>query len=477
MNQLSLPDGLQPRKYQQDAIISWMNAGGQGILNMATGTGKTITSLIAASELYTRQDQRLALVVAAPYQHLVDQWVEELSKYGASPIRAYQSKDQWIPDVSSAITEFATGGRDLLTIVTTHKTCSANHFQNLISRLNGSQALFIADEVHHMGAPHLRKGLPTKVRARLGLSATPERWHDDEGTNALVNYFTGGIVYEYGIKEAIDNGYLCKYYYIPHVINLTADESEDYHALSKAIGRRIGSNDVEDLSLKDDESLQHLLFKRARLIGTAQNKIETLRSLLIEVGPESLHHSLVYCGDGRMDFPEAEPGQQLKRQLRVVTELVGNELGIRSHQFTYEEDQKTRERLLSEFETGELQLLVAIRCLDEGVDIPATQTAFILSSSTNPRQFIQRRGRILRTHESKQYATIHDFVVVPSITDTASTMDSVQNIERNLLKRELKRVSMFAQTARNHPDAELDHIPTTPGSIRELKREFNLLDV
>lgn len=489
MTSLTVPSWLTPREYQSEAVRTWESSQGQGILNMATGTGKTITALIAATDLYTLQDDRLALIVAAPYTHLVDQWTADLEEFGATPFRAYGSRSGWTSDITGAVTEFTSGARDLLTIVTTHKTFATKHFQRILTRVDGTETMLIADEVHHMGAPHLRQFLPTDVRARLGLSATPERWYDDEGTDALLSYFTNGIIYNYGLAEAISNGYLSEYYYVPHIVELTDDEAESYLALSKAIGRALADADTSNrgggsIDITNDEQLQQLLIKRSRLVGTARNKIQTLEALIEEIGPESIHHSLVYCGDGRVEI-DSDSEQtdsdsdetKLKRQLRIVTELLGTDLGIRAHQFTYEEDQETRERLLSDFENGSLQALIAIRCLDEGVDVPATETAFMLASSSNPRQFVQRRGRILRPHENKRYSTIHDFIVAPPPAINENSGTDTFSIERQLLKSELKRVETFTQNAKNHPDANLNDIPTTKGSIRTLKNNFNLMDM
>jgi superfamily II DNA or RNA helicase len=450
-----------------------MSGAGQGILNMATGTGKTITSLLAASKLAELQEGRLALVVAAPYQHLVDQWVTEIQDFGAQPVRAYESRTTWVDTLGGQITEFQSGARDTLAVVTTHRTFSSDHFQRLLARLDGTKTMLIGDEVHHLGAPSLRSSLPDPVRARMGLSATPERWYDDEGTDALVEYFTNGVVYDYGLPEAIANGHLSEYYYVPHVVELTPDEQEQYLALSKAIGQRASAveGDVGDADAQTNESLKQLLIKRARLIGTAANKLELLSRLLEQSRP--IRHTLVYCGDGQVETE----GEATKRQLKAVTELLGNDLGLKIHQFTYEENQEMRERLLDSFESEALEALVAIRCLDEGVDVPATQTAFILASSSNPRQFVQRRGRILRPHPNKDHSTIHDFIVAPPGLVRDGADDTVFNLERTLVRKELQRVSTFAQSAKNHPDAELSNVPTTPTTLHQLKKEFNLLDV
>lgn len=473
MSKLSIPTWLEPRGYQTQAVEAWTKNQGQGVLHMATGTGKTVTSLLAGVRLAELQEGQLALIVAAPYQHLVDQWVSELNEFGLTPIRAYQSRDSWTDSLAGQFTEFRSGARKYVSVVTTHATFGSDHFQQLLKRLDGARTLLIADEVHHLGAPHLRQHLPNSIRARLGLSATPHRWYDDEGTGAIMEYFTNGVVYEFGLEEAIENGYLSEYYYVPHIVHLTDEESEDYIALSRAIGKRIGSvsGDIGDVDLQEDDQLQQLLFKRARLIGTAENKLSKLRSLVRRSG--DIHHTLVYCSDGQIHTE----GEATKRQLDAVTEILGKELGIKTHKFTYEEDQKTRERLLSDFEDGTLDALVAIRCLDEGVDVPATQTAFVLASSSNPRQFVQRRGRILRPHPLKDYAIIHDFIVAPPSDIRLGESDSIFNLERRLVQKELQRASTFADCAKNHPDAELSSIPTSGESLAELKRDFNLLDV
>lgn len=472
---LSTPNEISPRPYQSAAIANWLENQGCGILHMATGTGKTITSLVAASKLANALSNEIALVVVAPYQHLVDQWTDELTKFGATPLRAYRSRHRWLSEASSQVTEFNTGARDLLCFITTQDTFASEHFQSLVSRLPGSRTLLIVDEVHHVGSPHYRKALTEAVEFRMGLSATPHRFYDDEGTDALDSYFDG-IVYSYDLERAIDEGYLCKYYYVPHIVELTEDENEQYQAISRAIAQIIerATGDIGDIDLQDDPELRNLLIKRARLVATAENKIALLEDLVRrQQAPSEIDYTLVYCGIGNVGPGDDE---ESIRQIRAVTKLLGNDLDMRIHQFTYEESQSERQRLLDAFERGELQALVAIRCLDEGVDVPATKTAYMLASSTNPRQFVQRRGRILRPHPGKEYAIIHDVITRPPSDVQYASEGSVFETERGLIKKELRRVSEFTATAMNHPDADLDGIPTTPASLMDLRKDFNLLD-
>lgn len=468
------PDWVEARPYQTQAIEGWVKSDAQGILKMATGTGKTVTSLLAAEFASNAFNGRLALIIAVPYQHLVEQWAKDAKAFGTQPILAYQSRANWQEDFQRQILSFNSGARVSLTVITTHNTFATESFQAELKRLKQENQLLIADEVHHLGAPHLQSSLPMSIPMRLGLSATPERWYDEGGTEVLHRYFGGGVVYEYSLSEAIRNGALCEYYYIPHVVELTDDEAVAYEELSAKIAKYAArmDGDLGDADLQTNPRLKQALFKRARLLGTAEKKLEQLSELVSAQG--EVRHTLVYCGDGSVDTDVSGP---TLRHVDAAVKLLRTELGVRARRFTADEDQDTRQRLLEEFEQGDLEALVAIRCLDEGVDVPATETAYILASSTNPRQFVQRRGRILRPHKNKDFAVMHDFIVAPPQRIADSDDGPVFSSERSLVSKELERVNMFAESARNHPDADVDGIPTTGGTLQQLKRRFGLLDL
>lgn len=470
MTTLTAPEWVEAREYQQNAIDAWLGENGRGILHMATGTGKTVTSLLAAASAAERLNGNLAVIIAVPYQHLVDQWASDVTDFGTNAIRAYESRTQWSADLQGEVLEFNHGAGDGFVVITTHTTFASKTFQRMIGRLSRQEVLLIADEVHHFGAPHLREALPESVPLRLGLSATPERFYDDEGTDELLEYF-GGIPYEYPLERAIEEGALCEYYYIPHVVELTETEAEEYLDLSKQIAKVIGrSGGISNTDFEGNTDLQFTLFKRARLVGTAANKLSRLVTLMEQ--QSEIRDTLVYCGDGTV---EGDVDERTRRHVDATATTLRNDLGLRVERFTADENRSQRERLLEQFENGDLQALVAIRCLDEGVDVPSTQTAYMLASSANPRQFVQRRGRILRQHPGKQVATIHDFVVAPPEGVQQADEDSDQfSAERNLVRRELERVELFSEAARNHPDADIAGIPTSTGSIGDLKRAFNL---
>lgn len=421
----TLPRHITLRDYQIEAIEAWFGHDCRGLLEMATGTGKTITALAASTRLYEREG-RLAVVIAAPYQHLVDQWCEEATAFGFSPLRAYRSRSTWLDELNSRVLSYGFRDIDNLCVITTHSTFSTAHFQKTLGRLTGP-ALVIADEAHHLGAEKRRHYYPEGIAFRLALSATPDRWYDDVGTAALRAFF-GETVFELSLADAIGLS-LTPYYYFPRLVELTSDEVEQYRALSARIGQLMAQGKDPD-----DEQLSLLLIRRARLLNTAENKVGAISELVDQDADVS--HALFYCAPG---------------QINEVVRLLGWEKRLRVHRFTAREDIPTRLRLLESFANGDLQALVAMHCLDEGVDVPSTRTAYILASSSNPRQFVQRRGRVLRKSPGKDFATIHDLITVPP---PATKLDELGlGAERSILRRELSRFAEFADSARNRQAA------------------------
>lgn len=424
----AIPSTVQLRDYQKDAIQAWFDAGCQGLLEMATGTGKTIAALGASIRLYD-QEKRLALIVACPYQHLVDQWVQEAKEFGYVPLHAYKSKTSWIDDVNEKVLAYNHRDTDQICIITTHTTFATEHFLETIKRINGP-ALLIADEVHHLGSQNQRHFLPDQVVNRLALSATPDRWYDLEGTHVLREFF-GKTVYSLPLPEAIEKGFLTPYYYYPILVELTDNEMIEYSTLSSKIGSLIAQ---QGTSIAKEEMLERLLIKRSQLLNAAENKLAAISNLIS--GQKLMKHTLFYCA------PE---------QINDVVALLGWERRLRVHRFTAEEDTITRQKLLTDFESGKLQALVAMRCLDEGVDVPSTRTAYILASSSNPREFIQRRGRILRKAPGKDNAMIYDLIAIPPVNSISD--DISLNAEKSLLRRELRRFAEFADSALNTQSA------------------------
>lgn len=437
--------------YQEEAIINWEANGFQGIFDMATGTGKTLTALGGLSKLAENLNNNLGIIVVCPYQHLVEQWVEDIEACGVRPIVCY-SVYNWKKDFERQLRNFRTGISEKFFVVTTNMTFTTDFFQEQIDKLIGNVCL-VVDEAHNIGTDNQIKCLKDTYKYRLALSATIERHRDEEGTQKLYDFF-GEKSIEYNLERAIEEEKLTRYYYHPIPIVLTEEEFEEYEELSVKIGRMSGASKNND---KMSESLEMLLIKRSRIVAGASNKIEALYNIIKEKYVDD-NQMLVYCGSASIDYPSYKHGVatlEEKRQIDIVIDKLGNELDMRVAQFTSEENHKERDIIKERFSEGDMiQALIAIRCLDEGVNIPSIKTAFILASSTNPKEYIQRRGRVLRLYKDKDHANIYDFITLPRDLDSYFNNYHVSNSEISLIKRELARVREFARLAENSYDSE-----------------------
>ncbi|CDM96961.1 MAG: DNA phosphorothioation system restriction enzyme [Limnospira sp. PMC 1291.21] len=447
-----IPPQIHLRHYQRQAVSEWFANQGRGTLKMATGTGKTITALAIASELYHKIGLQVVLVIC-PYRHLVTQWGREAQKFGMTPLLAFESVHNWQKHLSTSLYNISSGHLPFLAVITTNATLISDSFQSQL-RYFPPKTLIIGDEAHNLGAPRLEASLPRHIGLRLALSATPERHFDDQGTNALMEYFGRVLQPELTLAEAIRQGALVHYLYYPILVELTPAETLIYSRLTTRIGWALMDNDQD---WETNENITALLMQRARIIGAANNKVKALRQLMSNRLQTS--HTLFYCGDGI-----TEKGTRFDRQLEAIVFLLGSELGYRVNTYTAATPMAKREELRQQFESGQLQGLVAIRCLDEGVDIPAIRHAVILASSSNPRQFIQRRGRVLRPHPGKDRATVFDMIVLPPDLGR-NTLD----VERNLLKKELIRFMEFADIADNAGEARV--------KLLQLQKRYGLLDL
>lgn len=455
---LRIPASLTVRDYQKEAVTAWLGARGRGILEMATGTGKTKTAMIAATklgEVLAQHEDPLVVVIVAPLIHLVDQWSPEVESFGVRPIAVYNDNKKWPQQVDDQLAAVQMGRRPVMVVVATNDSFSGERFQSALSRIN-KPLLVIADEAHNLGSPAYRAALPQNGTYRLGLSATPERWFDDEGTDALVEYF-GPIVFKLGLGEAIKMGALTRYRYMPRLVELSVEETGLYVDLSAQIARLIGSgNELKDA---DPQSpLGFLLRQRAGVLGHAAGKVAALRTDL-ETRRDDWFQ-LIYCAEGRRPAERGEdPGP---RQVDDVMNLVGHELRLTAHRYVAGTGRAERKRLLHRFASGDdLRVLVAMRCLDEGVDIPDARVGYLLASSSNPRQFVQRRGRLLRRAEGKDRAEIFDYLAVPPADAPVNF-----TVERALLVRELERANEFAELSENYE--------TTLQVLRPLKERYGL---
>lgn len=458
---LAIPDWLTVRDYQKEAVREWLGCRGRGILKMATGTGKTKTAMIASVQVANAMRQReqpLILLILAPLQHLVDQWISEVEDFGVRPVAVYESSQKWLPVLEDQLNEARLGQRPVVAMVATNASFAGDKFQSVLSRIS-QPLMIVADEAHNLGSSAYRTFLPTNATYRLALSATPERWFDDEGTDALTDYF-GPVVFELPMGEAIRMKALTPYRYIPRLVELNDHEAALYVELSAQIAKRIAAG--EDIKSADGQTqLGYLLGQRAGVLGHAEGKLAALKA---DLGAHAEDwFQLVYCAEGDRPSEQGEPSGP--NQLREVMNLVGNQMRLAAHEYTSRTSRAERKVLLRRFSTGnDLRVLVAMRCLDEGVDIPDARLGYLLASSSNPRQFIQRRGRLLRRADGKERAEIFDYLAVPP-EGTPINFD----IERALLVRELERANEFGKLSENYE--------ATLSVLRPLKERYQLMDM
>jgi superfamily II DNA or RNA helicase len=436
---------------------------------MATGTGKTYTGLGALARLCSVLEDKLAVIIVCPFQHLVEQWVEDIERFNIKPIIGYSSSAQknWHKLLEDAIRDQKLGVRnkEFLCFISTNATFALNRVQQTLCKIRGD-TLLIVDEAHNFGAERLSNLLSVRYKYRLALSATLERHNDEEGTARLYNFF-GDKCIDYPLERAIEEKKLTRYKYYPILTTLSEPELAEYSQLSYEISKCLIFDTQGKRKLS--EKGKRLALKRARIVGGATDKLAQLE---VYINPYlNDRHILVYCGattilPDNQDYSDTT--DEDIRQIDAVTDLLGNKLGMNVAQFTSREDVHKREVLKREFAVGDtMQALVAIKCLDEGVNIPKIKTAFILASTTNPKEYIQRRGRVLRLSEGKDFAEIYDFITLPrALNEVHSLTDEQRKRELTLVKNELSRAEEFARLAINMVQAE--------NTINQVKEAYSI---
>jgi superfamily II DNA or RNA helicase len=431
--------------FQKEAIDSWRDNKFSGIFSMATGTGKTKTAVGGMVELQKTENNIFA-IVCSPQNTIVKQWKNEIDEIGIyrHSIIADSTNAKWRREVADIIIDYNEGYVDSCIVYTTYNTLSSNEFIDIISKIKKT-TLLVCDEVHWIGASTFRKGLLPMFKHRLGLSATPVRYMDEEGTDEIQAYF-GKVVYEFSLERALKEinpitkeTFLSPYFYYPKFVSLNEDELIEYRDLTEKIKRQYArEHDFDERS----QRYQRLCEKRQAIIVNAVSKYKILEDLLNSLQP--IEYLLVYCSPQQIDD---------------VQEFL-NKKGIVNHRFTGQESVASkkeynglseRDHILLKFEDGTYKALVAMKCLDEGVNILRAESAILMASSGNPKEYIQRRGRLLRRHPEKQTVKIYDIIVVPYL-DINKVKDADQD-ELKILKKEFKRYEEFANLADNKLEA------------------------
>lgn len=395
--------------YQEDAIEEFVKNNYCHFYEMATGTGKTFTAIRTIKRVYDDKDKVFVLILV-PQTELQTQWINALKEDGFN--NCYAAGGEYAGESDNSIIEatidYINNGKAVI-FVSLYDT----FFEKYSTLLNRIENLFvIVDEAHNITPNYLEK-LPKNAVFRLGLSATLERWSAKE-TKAIHDYFCGEKPsFIYGIEEAIDKGFLSHYEYHPIRVYLNDNEFAKYQQKTKSLAQ------AQSAEIPDEEEIQRLANERALILKQAENKIIKLNELVHS--PEyNFKNSVIYCGQGKI-------GEDVI--IDRVTKILNGCGNYESSQFT----SKTinRKEVLAQFEAGYYDTLIAIKCFDEGVDVPKLDKIYVMASDGSRRQTVQRRGRVLRIckESGKEMAYIYDMVVLPPINmeDAVGTKSIIHN--------------------------------------------------
>ena len=417
--------------HQKEAIKSWLNNNKKGILEMATGTGKTFTALKCLEEV--AKHENILVVIACPYAHIINQWENDIFNLNLGFVHNFygDANPHWRSEFHELKSDInlKVNFKKPNIILTTHNTFSMEDFIDYVDKCNVN-SLLIVDEMHHVGAKGFSKGLDANYTYKLGLSATPSRYMDYDGTECLMLHFDK-VVYKFTIEDALNKinpitnkSFLTPYKYYPIKVDLSNSELQDYKKYNKQIAQLYNAD--EDIT----DNLTGLFNKRRKIINNAEQKYVEFRKILQKIDDKD--HLIVFCSDEQMDD---------------VLRILAEENFTPKHKFTQDEGTKPkkefgglsqRQFLLKDFDSGVCKALVAIKCLDEGVDVPSANKVIIMSSTTNPAEYIQRRGRVLRRSKGKDFAHIYDLCVIPESDD---------RISDTIIEKERKRLVEFTKTA------------------------------
>lgn len=439
---------FKPFWYQTEAIDKWDRNGRRLLLTMATGTGKTRTAL-GTIQRAIRDTEKLVVIIATPQPTLSSQWRHEaggLELGIKNELEVNGDVAGWNVKLKRALLEVSTGLMPHLVVYTTHAIACTAKYLNIIAGISPSVTFFlVGDEVHGMGAAKTRRGLTDRYTYRLGLSATPQRWFDDRGSELIQDYF-GNDSYVFTIRQALDEvneatgrTFLVNYVYHPRFLSLTEGELNRYEQLTEKIRR------LQFLKSREDtyKWLEFLSYARADIGKAAENKYPELESILQETG-DDLTDTIIFVS------PE---------QKNEVMRMLGRH-GITASPFTQEQGtaplekyggKSEREHIIDLFKRQRYQVLVAIKCLDEGIDIPSASRAVIMASSTNPREYVQRIGRIIRQAPGKTRAVIYDMIIRPDMNRVHT--DVQRELEEKIFRKEMDRAIDISQNAINNVDA------------------------
>lgn len=427
---LSRKELLPPlRPFQEKVVNNWFAHDHKGIFSLATGAGKTRAAI--ETIIKTFENERKIVTIVCPFRILCEQWFDIIkTTTDYKPFLAYESQQNWYSPIGNKLISFKSKSLNNLIIVTTNYTFSGDLFQKEIGKY-WKDVFLIVDECHHVARSRYRELLNPEIDYRLGLSATPENEGDDLGNKILYEFFKEITPDEYSLKNAIKEGFLNEYNYYPILTELDDDEKENFENLLSQI--------LDAKKNNDNQLLFKLYEKRDNQLDSAKTKLPNLHKLISSL--EDLSHTILYCSDND--------------QLNKVSKILKDKF-IKFGKITAEESFDERQNTIEDFANGYIKVILSIRVLDEGIDIPAIKTAIILKSSTRTRQSIQRRGRCLRIlrdlygNKLEKNVSIYDFLVIPNY----NFKEPLRGQNQELIELESRRINEFIELAKNKEHAK-----------------------
>ena len=429
--------------HQAEAVEMWKNNDYKLLMEMATGTGKTRTAIGCFIQLKNKIE-KLVVIVATPQNTLSRQWKNDIEdKLGISferSIIADGSNYKWKIDLEKVLLDVSSGIYSDAILYTTHASASSNDFMRIINTYGDTvNLLFICDEVHGIGSEKQKQALLEVYKYRIGLSATPERMFDEEGSSLIREYF-GNKSFEFTIKDALNTinpitgqPFLNRFYYHPYFVYLNEEEMEKYKSYSKKIAAIINQENP------DYDLLNNLNILRSDIIKNADEKMNMVETIIDNLNSKGrIRDTIIFTTDKKIDDVLMMLGKKGIMRCKITEEESPSKMvGIRGN--------TEREEFIDQFRDGTMQVLIGLKCLDEGIDIKNARIAILMASTTNPREFVQRVGRVIRVDKGKQYSEIYDLIVTTTAEASANN---------RILEKEAKRTKLIACNAENYDEVK-----------------------
>ncbi len=460
----NLSNGYVLWNNQIKAVNSWLNNNHEGVFTIATSGGKTLSAIVSANRI----PKDVIIIVIVPLKDLCQQWEKAIKQYDPNSKTIICNGDtNWRGDLPKKLNKFLSRNQEYDIKNRTYVIATADSviakkkgeeiptFLKDFRHIDQNNIMVIGDEVHHYGSPENRMLFEIKAKYRLGLSATYRRSWDDEGTDLIINYFGRALTEaEYTISQGIADGRLSRYTYHPFFTTLEQDEFEKYSNLTEKINEIHVDKDKANVPLGVEKALEALLNQRADILKNAKNKPYAYKKI-IETKPEKPY--IIFADD------EEQMKELQEMHVKTIKEINNlSEEAISDANFTYSGKTKpgARKKILEQ-SVKHKRPIFAMYCLDEGIDVPEFKGAVLVASSRSKRQYIQRRGRILRVSEKDQIAQLYDIIVFPPKQD--NVLDN--SVSQKILEIESERFNELSSDAENKYSALLE--------FEEFKKKMN----